>query len=115
MEFRADTSEVDALAAQLAAAGAKAKAESSTALTKVGGELRDAARGDAPVRTGDLAGSITMTGGGNWRRVSTGVRYARFVEWGTYKDAPQPFMMPNAARAHAQLFGEMAKIGDPFK
>lgn len=112
IDVNIDASEVQRLAAAIAAAGPKAREGTSTALSEVGGELRDSSRADAPRRTSALADSITMTGGNGWRRVSTGVRYAPFVEWGTYKDPPQPYMMPNAARAWAQLAGLVEKVGE---
>jgi HK97 gp10 family phage protein len=53
----------------------------------------------APKLTGALAASITTDPTVTGAEVGPTARYAPFVEYGTWKDAPQPFMGP-AAEAH---------------
>lgn len=50
-----------------------------------------------PVDTGDLKGSIiTVIESGTQASVIAAAEYAGYVEYGTYKMAAQPFMMPAA-------------------
>lgn len=51
-----------------------------------------------PVDTGALQGSIDIEVSGLTAEVFTTLRYAPFVEFGTYKDRPQPFITPAADR-----------------
>lgn len=57
-------------------------------------EIEDLARFLAPELTGDLKDSIDSTVSGLQGQVFTELRYAPFVEFGTYKDTPQPFLIP---------------------
>jgi HK97 gp10 family phage protein len=114
MGIDVDTSEVEALAADLNAAGPKVAKLSSAEMTEVAKGVESAAKAAAPVDSGDLRASIHTIGGADWRRIQTGVRYATFVEFGTWKDAPQPYLWPQARRAQTELFDALAKLGDPF-
>lgn len=63
-------------------------------LAEAGEMVKGAARGLAPVDTGRLRNSINSTVEGNTAIVGTNVEYAIYQEFGTYKMAAQPFMMP---------------------
>lgn len=52
------------------------------------------ARSRVPVRTGALRDSIEVTRADEAYEVGPTEFYGRFVEYGTWKDAPQPFMGP---------------------
>ena len=110
MNVDVDTSEVDALAADLAAAGAKARAESSAVLTTAASGLRDAARAAAPVDTGELVGSIYIRGGADWRIVGSDVKQGFFQEFGTSRHPPQPWLFANAESAAAKVAALLANI-----
>lgn len=114
MDVSVDTSQVDAVAAELAAAGPKVAKQSGKVLDEVGEATRGLAQQLAPKLTGALAASIDVTGTGMERVVGTGVPYAIYVEFGTYKDSPQPFMGPAGDLAGQALAAGMADIGDPF-
>ena len=47
-----------------------------------------------PVDTGNLRGSITAQEDGQSAIVGTNVEYAPYVEYGTFKSSPQPYMRP---------------------
>lgn len=62
------------------------------------------APGDPPaVNTGRLRQSITalQISPGRWR-VGTNVEYAIFLEWGTRKMAPRPFMRPAVEKSRGK-------------
>jgi HK97 gp10 family phage protein len=72
-------------------------------------EIADRARALAPVRTGHLRDSIeaTETGPYEWD-VAANADYAQFVELGTSRMAPQPFLLPAAQQARAGFFQRLA-------
>jgi HK97 gp10 family phage protein len=107
-----DVSELEDLAALLVEAGVKADKISGERLREIATQLRDDAVAAAPVRTGDLAASIYMRGGKDFRRVGSDIRYAFFVEFGTSDTPPQPFLFPAARRAEDDLFREFERLAD---
>ncbi len=67
----------------------------------------EAARENCPVRTGRLKSSIKSETFGNTAIVSANTDYAVFVELGTGRTAPQPFMqnaLYSAARSASGIF-----------
>lgn len=94
-----DVSELLALADDLKAAGGKVRYQVAKAVADTTEQVRAAAEARAPRRTGTLAGSITGSARGLRGTVEATARYAEFVEYGTYKDEPQPFMAPAADEA----------------
>lgn len=105
-----DASEFYALAAQLETASGRIGAPISAAVRKTALAIEADARAAAPEGpTGDLRDSIkaTITGDGRGSvmsaEIAADVPYAGFVEEGTSKMAPQPFMMPAGDRRHPEL------------
>lgn len=109
-----DTSELQALARELAAAGVKTEALASAKLSEIANKAKADAVSFAPQRTGDLKASIYLRGGKDWRIVGSDIRYAQFVEWGTSDTSPQPFINPAAAKAGERLYAEFQKLADPL-
>jgi HK97 gp10 family phage protein len=109
-----DTSELVALAAELEAAAGKVAKVSSEKLSGFAREVRDDAKANAPVDEGTLRDSIELYGGEDWRIIRATARHSVFVEYGTSKMAPQPFMWPAARRVESRLFREYERLGDPF-
>lgn len=74
-------------------AGLEAKAEAIAAKTAM--DLEAHAKTRAPVDTGTLKNSIQATriGKAHWR-VTVGVEYGLYVEYGTVKSRAQPFFQP---------------------
>jgi len=93
---------------------AAVEATSRRAPKKVADRIASTARSLAPVRTGALRGSIESVSltRGKEAEVRVGVDYAKFVEYGTYKMAAQPFLTP-AVTAHADEF--IAEVVAPLK
>lgn len=98
-----DTSEVDRLASDLAAAPAKVTADCAVAVSRSAEELQQDARRFAPVLTGALREGIRVEKAGLSASVVSTVRYADYVEYGTSDTAPQPYMRPAADLAGPRL------------
>ncbi len=109
-----DLHEVHLLAAELGAAGPKAQRESAGALSKAAQETQAAAQAAVPVRTGGLRNSIGVRGHGDEQIVEATSPYAVYVEFGTSRMGPQPFMWPAATTAEKSLATEFEQLGDPF-
>lgn len=78
------------LAAEMALAVASVDAKTKAAARAASEVGANDARGRAPVVTGALRESIVSDEEG----FGATVDYAPFVEFGTYKDPPQPFVFP---------------------
>ena len=84
-------------APQVLTAAEKAK---SQALEMIGGKAESYAKKLCPVDTGNLRNSIThQRYDENTEVIGSGVKYAPYVELGTYKMKARPFLRP-AAEGH---------------
>ena len=116
MAYTIDTSELRKLAADLDKEGPRAGADVSAAVKRSAEAVKKAAVEMAPKRTGELAGSIGVDMYGDGR--SSGVtavigplaRYGLFVEKGTSKMAPQPYMEPAFSAESPKLEQSIADI-----
>ena len=92
-----DMSPVLAWIANAARAQPAVYAAARDAVEETTAEIEDLARYLAPQGpTGDLKASIDSRVDGLQGRVFTELRYAPFVEFGTWKDPVQPFLYPAA-------------------
>lgn len=98
-----------ALAAEFAAEAATVTHKVSQALAKTGFDVAADARQLAPVDTGNLRGSIGVDVGGTTVTVGPEANYGIFVERGTWKTAPQPFLTPAAERREPALLEALAE------
>lgn len=90
--------------------GSQARKYADPAVNVVAEDVADEANANAPEGpTGDLGGSYeaTKVADGVYD-VGSDIRYAPFVEKGTYKDAPQPHLYPAADRNADRLVEEIA-------
>ena len=116
MAYTIDTSELRKLAADLEKEGTRAGADVSAAVKKSAEAVKKTAAGIAPKRTGTLAASIGIDMYGDGRSVGvTAVigplaRYGIFVEKGTSKMAPQPYMEPAFSAESPRLEQAIAEI-----
>jgi HK97 gp10 family phage protein len=89
-----DFSQVDRLAADLAAAPAVVAVKAMRVVSDTADAVQQDAQGFAPVLTGELRASIEASAHGLTAEVSADAGYAAYVEYGTSDTAPQPFMRP---------------------
>lgn len=108
-----DSGELGRLANDLRAAGPKADMRTeSEVLSEASKTLFDRSQASVPVRTGELKGSGTRAGGKGWREVKYTARHAPFVEWGTYKDAPQPYLYNHVGGIEREMLEALEQIAD---
>lgn len=75
------------------------ESRSQAFLNSVSGEITNVAKSEVPVRTGALKESINWQVFSKlWNKIGSDLHYAYYVEHGTVKMAPRPFLR-NAARA----------------
>lgn len=86
-----------------------------TAVIKSGADLQRIAKRSAPVDTGNLRNSITRTTTSRGDEITTEVgptvNYGRFVEYGTSRMRPQPYMMPAADAVEPGFIKAMGMLG----
>lgn len=105
-----DMTEVIMLAAALDLKNLDVAKKAAVAVKDAAQTTRDHARDNAPVDTGNLRDSLKMGGGKLTRRVVAAVPYSLYVEFGTSKMAPQPFLYPASDRGEEQLINDLAQI-----
>lgn len=105
-------SDLDALAADLNKAAAGVQREAPVVVGAQAARLVQIARQYAPRSTGTLANSIgSTTGLGLSVEVGPTVAYAPFVEYGTSRMGPRPFMGPAADQIQGDFAAAMEALG----
>lgn len=106
----ANADDVRRLATSLANVGARTGALAQIAVRKTAKDIEATAKAKVPVDTGNLKGSIGTSdlrrvgqSGGLSVEIGPTAEYGEFVEFGTSRMAPQPYMGP-AADVHLPLF-----------
>lgn len=90
-----DVSGILALAGKFTAGAAAARPLASVAVRKTALDIESRAKSLAPVRTGNLRASIGVTTTGDLAaEVGPTANYGKYVEFGTWKMAPRPYMSP---------------------
>lgn len=106
-----DASEVRKLVADLGGAGPKVRQRAGQVVRKSALDVVALAQSMAPVDTGNLHGSIGMdTPAPLSAVVGPTANYAPYVEWGTHRMAPQPFMGPAADAVEPNFVAAIAAI-----
>ena len=102
-----DFSELIAISAELAKASAEVTRRAQVVVRKTAADIEASGKRNAPVDTGHLRGSIstTMSIGGLSAEIGPTASYGAYVEFGTRRMRPQPFMRP-AADQHFPEFTE---------
>ena len=111
-----DSHEVIELQHRLEASTADIRGRAAQAVRLVGSKIERDAKIAAPVDTGYLRSSIstTVTGNANTSQavVSAGANYASYVEFGTSRMSPQPYMIPAFQRNKQPFIQALQQLGD---
>lgn len=94
--LRFDMSQVAALSADLGKASGQATKLGQVLVRATAANVERAAKTNAPVDTGNLRNSITtqISGGGMTAEIGPAAAYGIYVEMGTRRMRPQPYMLP---------------------
>lgn len=107
--------QIRAHAAKLRAAGRNLHPLVVTATTKATLDTASMARELTPVDTGYLRASITIETGSDrtsvYGEATAGANYASYVEHGTSRMAPQPFMAPAHEKNSKKWLEAMRQLG----
>ena len=113
----ADLSDLTRLTADLAEGAVRVGAEGARVLRRVARGIEADAKTRAPVDTGTMRASIGVTYEGDGRHrvmsaeVGPTVHYAPHVEYGTARQAPQPFMRPAGEAAIEPFEAACTQLG----
>jgi HK97 gp10 family phage protein len=108
-----DTSELDGLIKSIGEAGPKAEALTEQVVRKVGFDTVAGAQTAAPVDTGNLKNSIGVDFDADGLGFEAGptANYGGYVEYGTSRMDPQPYMRPAFDRAVEPLPDVLGQVG----
>lgn len=107
-----DFSELDRFARDLRRAPAKVQKDIIGVLDKAAADVQRGAAARAPVDTGALRNSIGTSNAGRFARdIGPTVNYGMFVEYGTSRMGPQPFMGPALEAARPSFEQAIAELG----
>lgn len=108
-----DASQLAALAADLTGASDKAKGIAGRVVRKSAADLEAAAKMLAPVDTGNLRASIgTTMASATEAEIGPTANYGIYLEMGTSKMAPRPYMKPATDRVEPGFVAAMEKVAD---
>ena len=105
-----ETGGLRSLATDLGKASAKAVPLASKAVRKTDADIEADGKAFAPVDTGNLRGSISTDTGVLSAEVGPTAEYGLYVEAGTSRMAPQPYMGPAADRREPEFAKAMELI-----
>lgn len=112
--LRVDASELHTLAVTLDASTGRLGARASAVLRKTAYDVEAASKALCPVDTGNLRASISTSirGGGMSMEAEIGptAEYAAYVEYGTSRMSPQPYMGPAFDRHAAGMVSAFAEL-----
>lgn len=109
----ADFSEVRELAVDLGVSGVLASRKVQQILSKTAHDIESTAKQLAAVDTGTMRNSIGVDIRPLQATVGPTVNYAPYVEFGTSRQAPQPFMGPALDRHSHAFYAALDAIGVP--
>lgn len=105
-----DMHEFRSLAADLSRAGYAAESLARAVVAKSARDLEAAATVAAPVDTGYLRGSISSAIRGLEAEVGPTANYGHYVEGGTSRMAPQPYLFPALDRVAPSFEAAMGQV-----
>lgn len=113
MTFTFDFSELDRLASDLVSGAATVERRAETdVLDPAADELFAKSQASVPVDTGRLKSSGEIDESAGAREVGYTAPYAAYVEFGTYKDAPQPFLFPHVDGVVRDMEDDLGDVAD---
>lgn len=114
-----DMSEVEKLAHNLDMSVSLVEGVADSALAHAAEMVEERAKAAAPTLTGQLKENISAhkmaTGQGLVWAITSAAPYSAYVEFGTHRQAPQPYMIPAADAAGEELEQSLLRMIQPFR
>lgn len=107
-----DGHELRALSADIARAARGAEPKARLIVAKTARDIEADAKQMAPVDTGNLKGSISSDVRGLEATIGPTASYGVFLETGTSRMAPQPYMGPATDRRQGPFEQAMGRLGE---
>ena len=107
-----DFSDLLKLSADLGKASAEVTRRAQVVVRKTAADIEASGKRNAPVDTGHLRGSISTTTsiGGLSAEIGPTASYGAYVEFGTRRMRPQPFMGPAADQHFSEFTEAVARL-----
>lgn len=109
-----DASDMWRLEANLRQAGLTAAIRGAAVVSKAALDIEARAKMKAPVDTGNLRASISSDIRGLEAEIGPTASYAAFVEFGTSRMSPQPFLGPAFDEVEPRFIAAVEKLGGSF-
>ena len=106
-----DFSAIRTLSVDLGEATVGVNVKARAVVRKSAADLEKLAKRRAPKRTGALRDSITSTSSGLTAEIGPTIRYAPFVEYGTARMKPRPFLGPATTVVEPKFEAAIAALG----
>jgi len=111
MQFSVDPSQIIKLDAELAAASAVVVKKVSTAIAKTALDIEADSKALCPVDTGFLRNSISSDIKPLEAEIGPTAEYGAYVEYGTSRAGPQPYITPSFDRRSSSLVSAIEQAG----
>lgn len=98
------------LSAKVTGGGLNPSVDMAAVFRAAGEAVAEEARAMCPVDTGNLRGSIAVSAGDDGAQISADADYAAYVEFGTWKMAAQPFLVPALINSAGKIAAAAARV-----
>lgn len=107
-----DASELTAVGQDISSLGQKAHDRAAQIVAKTAADISGSAAMNAPYRTGNLSNSIGYDLYSLEAEIGPTASYGQFLEYGTSRMAPQPYMKPALEKHEGAFLQALSKLGD---
>lgn len=107
-----DASELEVLGRDISDLGQKAHDRAAQVVAKTAADISGSAARNAPYRTGNLSNSIGYDLYGLEAEIGPTASYGIFLEYGTSRMAPRPYMKPALEKHEGAFLQALSQLGD---
>ena len=107
-----DASELEVLGRDISDLGQKSHDRAAQVVAKTAADISGSAARNAPYRTGNLSNSIGYDLYGLEAEIGPTASYGIFLEYGTSRMAPRPYMKPALEKHEGAFLQALSQLGD---